>query len=68
MKLSKGSNARFVDARLHAAEEAMGRLRATFMAGQNRHGEYGRHCREAFDRHAAVYADITTKKAPSIYD
>jgi len=54
--------------RLNEAISAMSRLRTTFLQGDNRHGEYGRNCREAFERHAKVYAEITGKTPPSIYD
>jgi hypothetical protein len=54
--------------RLDEALSAMARLRATFHASDNRHGEYGRNCREAFNRHAKVYAELTGKPAPDIYD
>lgn len=56
------------DARVKEAVGAMGRLRDTFRVGDNRHGEYGRNVREAHDRHAKLYAQLTGKKAPNIYD
>jgi hypothetical protein len=54
--------------RLLAAQSSMAALRGTFKQGDNRFGEYGKNCREAFERHAAVYAEITGKPKPSIYD
>jgi hypothetical protein len=54
--------------RLSECEASMARLRATFKQGDNRFGEYGRNVREAFARHAKVYAEITGKPEPSIYD
>ncbi len=56
------------DRRLSEAEGAMSRLKQTFKQGDNRHGQYGRNCREAFERHAKVYSEITGKPVPSIYD
>jgi|tagenome__1003787_1003787.scaffolds.fasta_scaffold16926735_2 O-methyltransferase involved in polyketide biosynthesis len=54
--------------RLNECEGAMARLRATFKLGDNRFGEYGKNVREAFARHAKVYAEITGKPEPTIYD
>lgn len=54
--------------RLAEAVQAMDRLRATFKQGDNRHGEYGRNVKAAFERHAKVYAEITGQNPPSIYD
>ena len=54
--------------RLNDAVGAMYRLKLTFRQGDNRHGEYGRNIREAFERHATVYAELTGKPAPHIYD
>lgn len=55
-------------ARISEATGAMSRLRETFRAGTNRHGEYGRNVKDAFDRHASTYASLTGKKPPNIYD
>lgn len=54
--------------RVSDAEGSMSRLAATFKQGDNRHGEYGRNVREAFDRHAEVHAKLTGGKKRSIYD
>jgi hypothetical protein len=63
IKLSKPNQKR-----LNETEASMYRLKTTFRTGDNRHGEYGRNCREAFDRHAKVYAELTGKPVPNIYD
>ena len=54
-------------ARFQDATGAMGRLKTTFHQGDNKHGEYGRNIKEAFDRHASVVYGITGKR-PNIYD
>lgn len=54
--------------RLEEAQASMVRLRRTFHQGDNRFGEYGRNCREAFERHARVYVELTGNAKPSIYD
>jgi hypothetical protein len=54
--------------RVSEAEGAMSRLRTTFHQGNNKHGEYGRNTREAFDRHAKLHAELTGKPKRNIYD
>jgi hypothetical protein len=57
-----------VGARIGAARQSMDRLRHTFLTGDNRHGEYGRNIREAFDRWAVTYGELTGREPPNIYD
>lgn len=54
--------------RINEAGNAMQRLQTTFLQGSNRHGEYGRNCREAFERHARLWSELTGKPVPNIYD
>jgi len=56
------------DARLRVAISAMQRLRDTYKTGDNRYGVYGKNVRDAYARHAKVYAELTGTPAPSIYD
>lgn len=54
--------------RVKEAEGSMSRLRDTFKQGDNKHGEYGRNVREAFDRHADLHSKLTGKPKRNIYD
>ena len=66
--MQAGTPNKLTKKRLTEAEGAMYRLKLTFRQGDNRYGEYGKNVREAFERHATVYAEITKKPKPSIYD
>lgn len=53
--------------KLQECEGAMYRLRETFNTGRNNEGEYGRNTRQAYDRWAEIYENLTGTKAQSIY-
>jgi hypothetical protein len=54
--------------RVQEALGAMSRLRNTFKQGENRYGSYGQNTKDAYERWAKTYRELTGKAAPNIYD